>query len=259
MQIIKWAKRQRILYTLKHHPIPFILWQAVIHKAVFLHRLSSVEKAHLRELATLFLHRKTITAARGLQLTDEMIVIIAAQAVLPILKLGLNYYSGWVEIILYPSVFRVNHNTVDTDGITSNEAYTLSGESWLRGPVILSWTDVEHDLHSPCPGHNVLIHEFAHKLDMLNGRADGMPPLHPHMQIKQWTAALSDAYEVLQQHVAHHQRTRINAYAATTPAEFFAVVSEYFFTAPDTLQHHCPKVYLQLTHFYRQDPLTRQK
>ena len=257
MNIIKWAKRRRIRYTLKHHPIPFDLWKKVLRKAELLHGLSSVEKAHLRELTTLFLRRKTITGTRGLQLTNEMVVVVAAQAALPILKLGLNYYSGWVEVVLYPDAFRVNHDNVDSNGVTSSEANILSGEAWLRGPVILSWEDVEHDLHSPYPGHNVVVHEFAHKLDMLDGSADGMPPLHPRMKITQWAEALSSAYEVLQQQVAHHHRTRINAYAATTPAEFFAVVSEYFFTDPDTLNHHCPEVYQQLIQFYRQDPISR--
>ncbi len=194
MNITKWLKRLHILYLLRRHPIPFDLWEAVIHKATLLHGLSSVEKARLRELATLFLHRKTITGAHGLQVTDEMAVIIAAQATLPILELGLCYYDGWVEVILYPGAFRVTHDNIDPNGLILREAHTLSGESWLRGPVILSWEDVEHDLHTPYPGHNVVVHEFAHKLDMLNGRANGMPPLHPRMEIREWVKALSSAY-----------------------------------------------------------------
>ncbi len=259
MNIIVWAKRQRIRYTLKHHPIPFPVWKNALGKAGLLHDLSSVEKAQLRTQATLFLRHKAIAGAQGFELSDEMVVIIAAQAVLPILKLGLNYYSGWVEVIVYPGAFRVSHDNIDPNGLVSNEANTLSGEAWLRGPVILSWEDVEHDLRPPYPGHNVVVHEFAHKLDMLDGRADGMPPLHPRMEIQQWAKALSTAYDVLRQQVAHHQRTRINAYAATAPTEFFAVVSEYFFAAPDILANHCPDVYQQLTEFYRQDPLSRQR
>jgi len=259
VNIIDWANRQRIRYTLKHHAIPFNVWKTELGNTELLQHLSSVEKAHLRELATLFLRKKTITAAQGLKLTDEMVVVIAALATLPILKLGLNYYNGWVEVIVYPGAFRVNHGNTDPNGLISNEADILSGEAWLRGPVILSWEDVENDLHSPHPGHNVVIHEFAHKLDMLNGSANGMPPLHQPMEIKQWAHALSSAYEVLQQQILHNQHTRINAYAATTPAEFFAVVSEYFFAAPDTLKRYCPVVYQQLTKFYRQDPFLRGK
>ncbi len=258
MNIIKWLKHLRIRYTLRRHPIPYDLWKTVIRKAGLPGELSSVERARLRELATLFIHQKTITGAHGLLVTDEMVVIIAAQAALLILELGLDYYSGWVEVIVYPGAFRVNHESVDQNGLVSSEARILSGESWLRGPVILSWEDIEYDLDSPHPGHNVILHEFAHKLDMLNGSANGMPPLHPRMEIKQWTQALSAAFEVLQQQVAHQHPTRINAYAATTPAEYFAVISEYFFTAPDVLMHHCPEVYRQLTQFYCQDPFLRR-
>ena len=224
-----------------------------------LHDLSSVEKARLRQLATRFIHAKTFTGTHGFRITDEMIVIIAAQAALPILKLGLEYYSGWVEVIVYQSSFQVYHEETDPSGLISRESHTLSGESWLRGPVILSWEDVEQDLHQPFQGHNVVIHEFAHKLDMLNGRSNGMPPLHPRMEIKQWTNVLSAAFDVLQQQVAHHHQTRIDAYAATTPAEFFAVVSEYFFSAPGILKQYCPDVYQQLTYFFLQDPLLRKK
>jgi len=259
MNILEWIKNQRIRYTLRRHPIPHKVWQAVTGRAGLLRDLSSVEKAGLRKLATLFLRQKTITGAHGFQVTDEMAVVIAAQAALPVLELGLDYYRGWVEVILYPGAFRVSHENVDENGLVSSEARALSGESWLRGPVILSWEDVEHDLDFPQPGHNVVVHEFAHKLDMLNGRANGMPPLHPRMEIEQWTQALSAAYGVLQQQVALQHPTRINAYAATTPAEYFAVISEYFFTAPDVLMYHCPEVYGQLTQFYRQNPFMRLK
>jgi len=259
LNLLNWARRQRILRTLKRDPIPFTLWRQVLRQTKLLHNLSSVEKAQLRKLATLFIRKKTVTPARGFQLTDKMIVAIAAQASLPILKLGLDYYSGWIEVILYPGAFRVNHGNSDEVGVTSNESQALSGEAWLRGPVILSWEDIAHDMQSPHLGHNVVVHEFAHKLDMLNGRADGLPPLHPRMNIRQWADALSHAYETLREQVAHHQRTRINAYGATTPAEFFSVVSECFFAAPDILNRHCPAVYLQLVQFYRQDPISRHK
>jgi len=259
MNIINWVKRQRVRHTLKRHSIPCELWETVIDKVGLLQDLSSIERVGLRELATLFLYQKTITGAQGLLVNDEMKVIIAAQAVLPVLELGLDYYNGWVEIILYPGAFRVNHGNVDENGLASNESHNLSGESWLRGPVILSWEDVEYELHAVHPGYNVVVHEFAHKLDMLNGRANGMPPLHPRMEIDQWTHALSAAFETLQEQVAHKHPTRINAYAATTPAEYFAVVSEYFFTAPSVLRKHCPDVYLQLTQFYRQSPVARQE
>jgi len=173
----------------------------------------------------------------------------------------LNAYDGWVEIVVYPGAFRVRREAVDEFGIVHEEARALSGESWGRGPVILSWEDVQRDSFTPQPGRNVVIHEFAHKLDMQNGRANGMPPLPPGMPVEEWTAALSEAYARLQQHLADNQRPAIDPYAATDPAEFFAVVCEYFFTDPQTLRTHCSAVYEQLRGYFRQNPLvySRQK
>ena len=259
VHLLRWLKRRRVRSILKHHPIPFELWRRSLRNATLLCDLSSVEKARLRRIATLFLHDKAINGAGAFELRDDMRVVIAAQASLLILQLGMSYYSNWVEVIVYPSAFRVRRDNIDSDGVSSSETDTLSGEAWLRGPVILSWQDVERDLQLPLLGHNVVIHEFAHKLDMLNGRADGLPPLHPQMEIKLWAQALNSAYEALRQQVADHQRTRIDSYGATTPAEFFAVVSEYFFVAPHLLNQYAPQVYRQLATFYRQDPLVRQQ
>jgi len=259
MNILERLRHRRIRHKLRRSPIPFALWRTVTQTIGVLQNLGAVEKARLRKLATLFIHDKTFTGAHDFRVTDEMAVAIAAQAALPILNLGMEYYDGWIEVIIYPDSFQVNHDNIDTSGIISEETHLLSGESWLRGPVILSWQDIERDMRPDFPGHNIVIHEFAHKLDMLNGRTNGMPPLHPRMKAWQWTKALGTAFDILQRQVEHHHRTRIDAYAATTPAEFFAVVSEYFFAAPSILCKHCPEVYQQLTQFYLQDPLIRCK
>ncbi|MCG2635104.1 MAG: zinc-dependent peptidase [Gammaproteobacteria bacterium] len=224
--------------------------------AVF-ERLSAVERAHLRLLTTLFLRRKSFSPVQGLVLTEEMAVAVAALACLPVLQLGLGYYDGWVEVVIYPGAFRVKRESTDENGLVSLEDRVLQGESWSRGPVILSWDDVAADLAADESGHNVVIHEFAHKLDMLNGRANGMPPLHPDMVRQAWTDSFSDAFEHLQRRLAHHHRPAISAYGATTPAEFFAVASEVFFTDPERLQHQFPEVYDQLVLFYRQAPANR--
>ena len=247
-------ERLRRLYVLRRHPISHGIWNQVIDQGGPFTGLSAVERAHLRELTTLFLHRKRLVGADDLFVTDKMAVTIAAQACLLILKLGLSDYAGWSEVVIYPGAFRVVRNKVDQIGLVSAQARTLSGESWLRGPVILSWDDVVRDLESAHVGHSVVIHEFAHKLDMRNGRANGMPPLHADMQICQWTEAFSDAFNHMQQRIAHHHRPALDSYAATDPAEFFAVVSEVFFTDPETLMAEYSAVYQQLTYFYRQDP-----
>jgi len=134
----------------------------------------------------------------------------------------------------------------------------LAGESWTRGPLIVSWADVERDRLESHAGRNVVIHEIAHKLDALNGSTNGFPPLHPAMSIAQWTETLNAAYQHLVQRLEHHHYTSINAYAATSPAEFFAVISEYFFCAPEILQTHFADVYQQLQLYYQQNPLLRQ-
>jgi len=229
-----------------------------MHEADIFRGLSAVERAHLRELATLFLHRKDLSGVQGLAVSIEMAAAVAAQACLPILKLGLGYYDGWVEVVIYPGAFRVDRDRTDATGLVSHEEHALSGESWLKGPVILSWDDIAADLAASHPGHNVVVHEFAHKLDMLNGSANGMPPLHADMVRQQWTAAFSNAFDHLQQQLAHHHRPGINSYGATAPAEFFAVASEYFFTDPQTLHHQSSAVYDQLVLFYRQDPANRR-
>lgn len=253
-----WLKRQRVRYTLRHHPIDFEIWESVLVANPIFEGLSSVEKAHLRELATLFLHRKKLIGVQGLTLNVEMAACIAAQACLPILKLGLDFYDGWIEVLIYPGLFRVKREKMNAAGLVEQEDQVLSGEAWSRGPVIIAWEEVSAELASSAKGHSVVIHELAHKLDMLNGAANGMPPLHCDMERARWTSALSDAFDSLSRGLSRHHKTHINAYAATSPAEFFAVVSEYFFVAPATLQTHYPEVYEQLVLFYRQDPAQRR-
>lgn len=250
-------KRARLLYVLNRHGIRHRLWEASTRRLPLLQGMTTVEKTRLRELSTLFLHEKNICGVQGLQLTKDMRVMIAAQACLPILDLGLALLSGWRDVIVYPAVFRVARDETDAFGIVHHDVRLLSGESWTRGPLILSWHTLEQDMRSEHPGHNVIVHEIAHKLDCLNGSANGMPPLHASMPTTQWTDAFSKAFEQLNRQLSHHQHTCIDPYAATSPAECFAVFSEYFFCAPELLMAHYAAVYRQLKLYYRQDPLRR--
>ena len=245
------------LRQLRNSRLPYNEWHNVINNIALLNNLSSTEKVRLRQLTGLFLARKTMVGVRGIELTRVMQITIAAQACLPILNLGLEAYNGWVELVIYPGAFKVNRNFTDANGLVHQENQDLSGESWERGPLILSWDSIEQESRQLIPGHNVIIHEFAHKLDMLNGRANGMPPLHPNMPIETWTRTLSQAFETLNKNLDHFHYSYINPYASTNPAEFFAVISEYFFTAPNILHKHCPQVYTQLKQYYRQDTLQR--
>jgi Mlc titration factor MtfA (ptsG expression regulator) len=253
---VKWLERLRLSWVLRKHALPDHVWFEVTRKLPLLATLNSSEKARLRLLTTLFIDQKAFSGAQGFEVTLEVKIIIAAQACLEILAFNMTAFEGWSEIIIYPTAFRVERETRNELGLVSKERRALSGEAWQKGPLILAWDEVERDSLQLRAGHHVVLHEFAHKLDMLNGRANGMPPLHPDMAVEAWTASLSEAYERLVSRVEHH-RGAINPYAATNPAEFFAVMCEYFFTAPELLFERYPAVYEQLKAYFRQDPLAR--
>lgn len=255
---MNFFKRARIRYILYRYAIKHDLWHSVTGELRLLHGLDAVELAHLRALSTLFLHQKNIIGI-NLEITEKMRITVAAQACLPILYLGFDLLSGWIDIVIYPDAFYVSRDEMDDSGIIHHHERLLSGEAWFRGPVILSWNDVKRDMQDGYQGHNVIIHEIAHKLDMLNGSCNGMPPLHVKMIIPEWTTALTDAYDQLHQRLDHHHRVCVNPYAATSPAEFFAVFSEYFFCAPEVLHTHFLPVYEQLLLYYRQDPYQRSR
>ncbi|HEX7954140.1 MAG TPA: M90 family metallopeptidase [Burkholderiales bacterium] len=231
-------------------------WQRVIARLPFVARLDGGERARLRELAILFVHDKQITAVGGLELNREMKLGIAVQACILILELGIEHYDGWVEIIVYPDEFMPHHEFRNAHGLVETDEMAYAGQAWLRGPVILSWADVEHA--GELDGMNVIIHEFAHKLDMLNGEANGFPPLHAGMDRQAWSRAFSAAYRDLCVRVDRGEHTEIDAYATTSPGEFFAVASEAFFEIPDIVLAVYPLVYEQLALFYRQDPARRE-
>jgi len=253
---LNWFNRLKTYWVLSRHGIPDHDWQRVTRKLPLLTPLSASEKARLRVLSTLFIHKKSFEGVHGVEINIDKKIIIAAQACLEILSLGFDSFEGWGDIVIYPGAFRVNRDTQDEYGLMHKGDNVLSGEAWMQGPVILSWEDVERDSFSLQAGQHVVLHEFAHKLDMLNGRANGMPPLHPKMAISEWTQSLSEAYALLISRIENHQ-SRLNPYAATNPAEFFAVVSEYFFTAPGLLQQRYPEVYEQLKAYFVQDPIKR--
>jgi Mlc titration factor MtfA (ptsG expression regulator) len=240
---------------LQREPITEAIWRDVLARLHFLRGLTQSEITQLRQWATIFLHDKHINGAQGLTITEEMRVTIAAQACILILKLDLDYYHDWLEIIVYPGKFILDHEYTDEQGIVHAVQMVASGESWLAGPVILSWEDVADTDNKR--GYNVVIHEFAHKLDMLNGAANGFPPLHRNMDPRAWTAIFSEAFEVFCEQVERADEWVIDPYAATSPAEFFAVLSEAFFVKPCEIKQFFPRVYQQLAAFYQQDPAMR--
>lgn len=248
-------RRRRIL---ARHPISPTTWAEVRRRLPLLDGLSDSEEQRLRERAVLFLHDKHLSALPGVELDAIDRLSLAAQAELPLLHLAdLDWYQGFHEIVLYPDDFLSPQRHRDASGVVHEWEAEHSGEAWQQGPVILAWPGVQSS--GGWDGYNLVIHELAHKLDMLNGDANGLPPLHRSMRVKDWASAMQSAYDSMnaQLDADPHGATAIDAYAAEDPAEFFAVTSEYFFSAPDLLAEAFPAVYAQLALFYRQDPLAR--
>src|SRR5215470_12884442 len=232
-------------------------WSAALQRLPFTTRLSMEERERLKQLTILFLHDKRFSGAHGLHLSDAMRLHIAIQACILVLNLGIEFYRGWREVIVYPAGFVPRHQYTDEIGVVHEGDEAYAGEAWLHGPVILSWADIA-DSEYP-DGVNVVVHEFAHKLDMLNGSADGYPPLHRGMDRRSWSETFNAAYRDLCTRVDAGEDTIIDPYASESPGEFFAVLSEAFFELPDVVQTEYPRVYSQLAQFYRQDPLARLK
>lgn len=182
-----------------------------------------------------------------------MRVRIALHACLPILNLGLEYYADWVSIVIYPGDFRVHDEFMDEHGIVHQEIVDLCGQSLTQGPIVLSWETIRKEDETPAD-HDLVIHECAHKLDILNGDANGFPPLHVNMKASEWAHDFHAAYNRLCAKLESGIDTHVDPYAADDPSEFFAVMSETFFTAPHLLYNAFPSVYKQLQRFYRQDP-----
>ena len=203
----------------------------------------------MRELSLVFLSEKQMHGASGMEISEEIRLSIAVQACLPILNLGLDVYEGWVGIIVYPAEFRVRKQEVDEDGVVHEFEDELSGEAWPGGPVILSWQDVA----MTGAGYNVVIHEFAHKIHMLRESEGEYPLPFPGMDAEKWRKALENSYERLCREVDSGKPILVDPYAAEHPAEFFAVMSEAFFTDAAVLARDWPELYQQLAAFYRQD------
>lgn len=251
---MKWLTGWRRARILRRAVLDEALWLRVVDRYPFLRALSDEERRRLRENVMLFLHDKSIHGAGGLEMRDEIRYAIAAQACILTLNLEPDCYRGWVEVIVYPDEFVASYEFVDEDGIAHRVEEPMSGESWLQGPVILSWADAQEAGRG---SYNVVIHEFAHKLDMLNGDANGFPPLHADMSREAWSSALERAYEDFCARVDRGDPIPVDDYAAENPAEFFAVLSEAFFQTPDAIRVAYPDVYRQFSLYYRQDPAAR--
>lgn len=231
-------------------------WEAAIADWPVMQRYQGAERDKLHIMTLRLLARKSFISGSGFQFTDAMALKIATMACVPVLHLGLNWYRRWRTIIIYEGGFIANRPYRSSDGVVHAKGPALSGEAWFRGPLILSWEAVNESGAHAYNGQasNVVIHEVAHKLDMLRDGANGAPPMHPDMRSGEWHTIFTAAWDRLQKDFQNKHPLPLNAYGLSSPAEFFAVCSETFFEAPDSMQVHMPEVYRLLCQFYRQQP-----
>ncbi|MDR1967812.1 MAG: zinc-dependent peptidase [Burkholderiaceae bacterium] len=255
-------------------PIPDALWQATLSRYPFLARLSPPERERLRCLAMHFLQRKQFTGAHGLTVTDAMAVAVAAQACLPLLHLGppnepqqaLRWYDDFVGIVMHPDSAIARRQVMDPAGVMHHYDEVLSGEAMHRGPVMLSWSAVQHAGTHGEAGYSVVIHEFVHKMDMQDGSADGVPPLPrgfmgartARQAAAHWQHTWAPAYQHFCEQVALAERFGapppwLDPYGASAPAEFFAVACEAHFVQPERFAEEFPSLSAALRAFFRQD------
>ena len=234
-------------------PIAPDIWRAIRADLPWAAALDADRDARLAQLASRFLHEKTITPVGELTLDARQRGLLAAACCLPLLEFGKEGLRGWSQLIVYPEAFRVNRSHVDAAGVLHEWEDELIGESWDSGPLILSWADVMADCEEPRAGLCVAVHEMAHKIDVLDGALDGTPPL-PGAWQRGWARDFQIAYDALAAEVDADRETAIDGYAAEAPEEFFAVVSEYHFSDPQLLRAEMPKVAAHLERFYGPSP-----
>ena len=219
--------------------------------------LDDAARRRLRDLVLIFLDEKEISGMGGFEVDATVRYWIAVQACLLVLELGIERYDGWTSIYVYPDAFQERDSIAGEDGVHRHRG-VFAGVAMQGGALALAWQEVEHGIGVGNDGENVVLHEFAHKIDMQDGAANGVPPLPEGIDPGEWQRAFAEAFEELRDDVDDGRRTRIDPYGATDPAEFFAVLSETFFEKPRTVRREMPAVYDLLARFYGQDPLAQR-
>ncbi len=251
--LARWRAR-REARIVERRAISDMQWAQTLASLPCLARLSADDQSALRRLSSLFLDQKEFAGAGGLTVTDEMAVHIAAQACLPVLRLGLDGYAGFVGIVVHPDEVVAAREVVDDDGVVHEYDEVLSGEAMEGGPLMLSWTDVHAAGESADWAYNVVIHEFAHVLDMADGAPDGVPALPSAAARRQWAQAIDGEYEAFCERVDSGDETTLDPYGATGVEEFFAVAVEAFFVAPSAMRAEHTALYALFADYFRQDP-----
>ena len=250
-EALKRFRRERVL---RRSALPDALWNEACRALPFLAGYTPDEMARLRDLCVLFLDAKGIVGVQGYDVTPLQRTSIAIQACVPILNLDLEWYEGFENVVVYPDEFVPHWEWEDEAGVVHRNDAPLAGEAMPRGPVVLSGPDIGASAHRGDAQMNLVIHEFAHKIDMRDGDANGCPPLPDPMSRDAWRDTMRSAYADFRKRVDRGEHTAIDPYAAENPGEFFAVLSEVFFTEPSLLRRSYPEVYGEFVRFYRQEP-----
>jgi Mlc titration factor MtfA (ptsG expression regulator) len=251
--------RQRRRRRLLSQPFPEA-WMAFLQDNVTLYnRLSTAEQARLRDDLRIFLAEREWEGCGGLEMTDEIKVTVAALACLLLLGIEHDYFSRVQTILVYPGGYRVEQQEPIGENMTLEGEVDRAGEAHYRGPVVLSWDEVLHDARHPGAGRNLVIHEFAHQLDMLDGAIDGTPPLRDRRQVRRWHKVMSAEYRRLIDEAEEGRPTLLDEYGTENEAEFFAVATECFFNRPVALADEHPRLYTLLRDYFRQDPAARRR
>jgi Mlc titration factor MtfA (ptsG expression regulator) len=250
--IFSWL-RQRRRRRILAEPFP-ATWLPYLEKNVAHYRyLSEAEQARLRGDLRVVIAEKNWEGCGGLAMTDEIRVTIAAHACLLVLGMEHNDYDRVKSILVYPHGYLAE----GARGAIVDAGSGRLGEAHYRGPVILSWSEVLADGRHPCAGKNLVFHEFAHQLDMLDGAIDGTPPLKDRDAYRRWQEVMTAEYRQLIEASEHGRATLLDQYGTTNEAEFFAVATECFFDRPVPMAQRHPRLYELLRDYYRQDPAAR--
>ena len=217
-------------------------------------RLPDGDRSELRRRMQILLAEKRFEGVGGLTMTDEIRVTVAAQACLLLLHRDEEGYPALRTILVYPTAYRARTQEHGAHGMVTEIDQVRLGEAWNAETVVLSWEDVRRGTAAGGDGHNVVLHEFAHQLDMEDRSANGAPELAHHGMYAAWARVLGHEYQELQDAVDRHERTLMDAYGTHSPAEFFAVATETFFEQPVRLRDEHAELYEQLREFYGQDP-----
>ena len=255
LPLLRRRLRDRRRDALRRRPLP-AHWIDILRSQVPLYnRLPEPLRTQLHEHVQVLLAEKDFHGAAGFRVTESMRLIVAAQAALLLLNRPVEYFPELYSIVLHPARFLVDRQTWDAAGLQHSDRQVLSGESWEQGQLVLSWDDSLHGGMNSDDGYNVVLHEFAHQLDLESGAMNGMPALDSVALRHAWSTDFSAAYEDHCTRVDAGEDTWLDPYAATHPAEFFAVLTEAFFELPKELVMEYPALYDRLRDYYRVDPL----